>query len=156
MKASQRTFAAIAAVAAVALLATAVPAQELAWAPAAGSDTVNVHHGKQPADGRSAKAHCGKLHQEDRITVKFTSLPENDARAKIATEFAAQSGQYDVASISPYEEPTYAKNGWLAPLDSIAKDKAFDQKDIFPAFTKALSSDGHLYAEPFYGESSSS
>ncbi len=154
MKASQRTFAAIAAVAAVALLATGCSGAGAGVGSGGGSDTVNVLMVNNPQMVDLQKLTAANFTKKTGITVKFTSLPENDARAKIATEFAAQSGQYDVASISPYEEPTYAKNGWLAPLDSIAKDKAFDQKDIFPAFTKALSSDGHLYAEPFYGESS--
>lgn len=91
---------------------------------------------------------------ETGIEVNYTVLPENDVRAKISTEFSAQAGQYDVASVGPYEVPTFAANGWLAPLDAIAEDEEFDQDDIFPAFTDALSVDGTLYAEPFYGESS--
>ncbi len=90
------------------------------------------------------------------IKVNYTVLPENDVRAKISQEFSSQAGQYDVASISNYEVPTFAKNGWLSPLDdSVAKSTDFNQSDILPAMTKALTAaDGKLYAEPFYGESS--
>ncbi|MHA4878875.1 extracellular solute-binding protein, partial [Enterococcus faecium] len=53
---------------------------------------------------------------ETGITVNYTVLPENDLRAKVSTEFSAQAGQYDVASMGQYEVPTFAANGWLAPL----------------------------------------
>lgn len=90
------------------------------------------------------------------IKVNFTVLPENDVRAKISQEFSSQAGQYDVASISNYEVPFFAKNGWLTPLDdTVAKSKDFDQSDILAPITKSLTAaDGKLYAEPFYGESS--
>ncbi|MCW2883555.1 MAG: polyol transport system substrate-binding protein [Streptosporangiaceae bacterium] len=90
------------------------------------------------------------------IKVNFTVLPENDVRDKISQEFSSQSGNYDVASISNYEVPIYAKNKWLAPLDaSVAKDGSFDQSDILPPMQAGLTAeDGKLYGEPFYGESS--
>lgn len=90
------------------------------------------------------------------ITVNFTVLPENDVRDKISQDFANQAGQYDVATLSNYEIPIYAKNGWLHSLDSYVEgDSAFDQDDILPPMTKALTAeDGTLYGEPFYGESS--
>ena len=93
--------------------------------------------------------------KETGIRVNYTILPENDVRAKISQEFSSQAGQYDVASLSNYEIPFYSANGWLAPLDSVAQDPAFDQDDILPAYTASLTgTDGKLYGEPFYGESS--
>lgn len=92
---------------------------------------------------------------ETGITVNFTVLPENDLRDKASSEFANQAGQYDVATLSNFEIPIYGANGWLTPLDDfVAGDPDFDQDDIFPAATEALSVDGTLYGEPFYGESS--
>jgi sorbitol/mannitol transport system substrate-binding protein len=90
------------------------------------------------------------------IKVNFTVLPENDVRDKISQDFANQAGQYDVATLSNYEIPLYAKNGWLRPLGPYAaKDTAFDQQDILPPMRQALTAaDGKLYGEPFYGESS--
>ncbi len=89
------------------------------------------------------------------ITVNYTVLPENDVRDKITTDFSSQAGQYDVATISNYEVPFYAKQNWLANLSpAIAKDAAFDQADILAPFKTSLSYDGNVYAEPFYGESS--
>jgi sorbitol/mannitol transport system substrate-binding protein len=89
------------------------------------------------------------------INVNFTVLPENDVRDKISQEFSSQAGQYDVATLSNFEIPIYAKSKWIAPLDGhVAADAAFDQSDILPPITAALSANGKLYGEPFYGESS--
>ncbi|WP_066286727.1 ABC transporter substrate-binding protein [Arthrobacter sp. B6] len=93
--------------------------------------------------------------KETGIRVNYTILPENDVRAKISQEFSSQAGQYDVASLSNYEIPFYSANGWLAPLHDVAQDPDFDQDDILPAYTASLTgTDGKLYGEPFYGESS--
>ncbi|MEV4788450.1 sugar ABC transporter substrate-binding protein [Streptomyces tuirus] len=93
---------------------------------------------------------------ETGISVDYTLLPENEAREKMNREFATQAGTYDVASVSAYEVPIYADNGWLAPLDSYVKaDEDFDQDDVFPNLASSLTGeDGKLYAEPFYGEGS--
>ncbi|MGY0064062.1 ABC transporter substrate-binding protein [Streptomyces sp. LZ34] len=90
------------------------------------------------------------------ITVNYTLLPENEARVQMNKEFSRQSGRYDVASVSAYEVAIYSKNHWLAPLNSYAKaDPSFDQSDIFPSLTTAVSgADGKIYAEPFFGEGS--
>src|SRR6476620_3213836 len=87
------------------------------------------------------------------ITVNYTVLPENDMRNKASLEFKNQAGQYDVSTLSNFEIPFYAKNGWLTSLQDYAtKDVAFNQADIFPALTASLSSDNQIYGEPFYGE----
>ena len=89
------------------------------------------------------------------IAVNYTVLPENDVRDKISQEFSSQAGQYDVATISNYEIPIYQKNGWLAPMDKVVADAAFDQSDILKPMAESLTgSDGKVYGEPFYGESS--
>ena len=89
------------------------------------------------------------------ITVKYTVLPENDMRNKASLEFKNQAGQYDVTTLSNFEVPIYAKNGWLAPLtDYIKADPGFDQNDIIKAITASMTQNGQIYGEPFYGESS--
>lgn len=89
------------------------------------------------------------------IRVDFTVLPENNVRAAVNQDFSSQAGAYDVASVSNFEVPFYAKYGWLSPLDGVAADPAFDQRDILPAIAQGLTGDdGKVYAEPFYGESS--
>lgn len=90
------------------------------------------------------------------IKVNFTVLPENDVRDKISQEFSSQAGQYDVASLSNFEIPIYARSKWIAPLDGYVRaDPQFDQADVLPPMTQSLTADdGRLYGEPFYGESS--
>ncbi len=102
--------------------------------------------------------HIGEFEKESGIKVNFTVKPENDMRNQAATEFANQSGQFDVATLSNFEIPFYSKNGWLHSLEDIQAykdDKDFNQDDIFPSMTASLKGpDGKLYGEPFYGESS--
>jgi len=90
------------------------------------------------------------------IHVNFTVLPENDVRDKISQEFSSQAGQYDVASLSNFEIPIYARSKWIAPLSGyLASDTAFNQADVLKPLTQSLSGqDGKIYGEPFYGESS--
>ncbi len=121
-----------------------------------GSDSINVLMVNNPQMIDIQKLTADNFTKQTGIKVNYTVLPENDVRDKISQELSSQAGIYDVSTISNYEVPFYAKAGWLAPLsDYVAADSSFDQSDIFPGMTKSLSaSDGKLYAEPFYGESS--
>ncbi|RNG39117.1 ABC transporter substrate-binding protein [Streptomyces botrytidirepellens] len=121
-----------------------------------GGNTINVLMVNNPQMMELQKLTAKHFTKETGIKVKFTVLPENDVRDKISQDFSNQAGQYDVATISNFEVPFYAENSWLMPLDEhVAKDKAFDQKDILPPMRQSLTAgDGQLYAEPFYGESS--
>jgi sorbitol/mannitol transport system substrate-binding protein len=121
-----------------------------------GSKSINVLMVNNPQMVDIQKLTADNFTKQTGIKVNFTVLPENDVRDKISQEFSSQAGQYDVATISNYEVPFYAKNGWLYPLDDFVKgDSGFDQSDILPPMTKSLTADdGKLYAEPFYGESS--
>lgn len=121
-----------------------------------GSATLNVLMVNNPQMIDLQKLTADHFTKDTGIKVNFTVLPENDVRDKISQDFSNQAGQYDVATISNYEVPIYAKNDWLHPLDEqVAKDPGFDQDDILePLRTSLTAADGKLYAEPFYGESS--
>ncbi|WP_438295938.1 ABC transporter substrate-binding protein [Streptomyces sp. HUAS TT7] len=120
-----------------------------------GGHSINVLMVNNPQMADLQKLTADHFTQSTGIKVNFTVLPENDVRDKISQDFASQAGQYDIATISNYETPIYAKNGWLAPLTDRAKaDTAFDQGDILPAIQQSLTASGQIYAEPFYGESS--
>jgi sorbitol/mannitol transport system substrate-binding protein len=94
--------------------------------------------------------------QNPGITVKFATYTEGDLRAAIEKDVSTHSNAFNVIMIGPYEAPLFAKNGWLDNLSSqfIASDPSYDASDILPSISKALSSNGSLYAVPFYGESS--
>ncbi|MBZ9938366.1 sugar ABC transporter substrate-binding protein [Mesorhizobium sp. BR1-1-16] len=86
------------------------------------------------------------------IKLQWVTLEENQLRQKVTTDIATKGGQYDVLTIGTYEVPIWSKNGWLVPLDNLGAD--YDVDDLLPAIRSGLSTDGKLYAAPFYGESS--
>lgn len=130
------------------------------WAGAGGSgsggDSINVLMVNNPQMAQLQKLTAAHFTAETGIKVNFTVLPENDVRDKISQDFANQAGQYDVATLSNYEIPIYARNGWLDPMDTyVAKDPAYDEQDILRPMRQSLTGDdGKLYGQPFYGESS--
>jgi len=121
-----------------------------------GPDTINVLMVNNPQMIDLQRLTEANFTKATGIHVNYTVLPENDVRDKISQEFSSQAGQYDVASLSNFEIPIYAKSKWIAPLDDYTKaDTQFDQGDILSSMTKSLTADdGKLYGEPFYGESS--
>src|SRR3954466_6600654 len=121
-----------------------------------GENSVSVLMVNNPQMVDLQKLTAANFTKQTGITVNYTVLPENDVRDKISQEFSSQAGQYDVASLSNFEIPIYAKSKWIAPLDDYVKaDTAFNQADILPPMTQSLTADdGKLYGEPFYGESS--
>ncbi|WP_018567651.1 ABC transporter substrate-binding protein [Streptomyces sp. PsTaAH-124] len=121
-----------------------------------GGDSINVLMVNNPQMTELQKLTAAHFTKETGIKVNFTVLPENDVRDKISQDFANQAGQYDVATLSNYEIPIYARNGWLRPVDSyVARDPGFDQQDVLAPMRQSLTADdGKLYGEPFYGESS--
>jgi sorbitol/mannitol transport system substrate-binding protein len=89
------------------------------------------------------------------IELKFVSLSENEARAKITASVATGGGEFDVVMISNYETPQWAENGWLTNLsDYAAQTPGYDEEDFIPSLRRSLSHDGSMYSVPFYGESS--
>ncbi|MCW2703256.1 MAG: extracellular solute-binding protein family 1 [Blastococcus sp.] len=121
-----------------------------------GPNSINVLMVNNPQMVDLQRLTAANFTADTGINVNFTVLPENDVRDKISQEFSSQAGQYDVATLSNFEIPIYAKSKWIAPLDDyVAADPTFDQSDILPPMTTSLSAaDGKLYGEPFYGESS--
>jgi sorbitol/mannitol transport system substrate-binding protein len=120
-----------------------------------GDNAISVLMVNNPQMEDLQKLTADNFTKQTGITVNFTVLPENDVRDKISQEFSSQAGQYDVATVSNFEIPIYAKSKWIAPMDDfIAKDAAYDQADILKPMATSLSSDGKIYGQPFYGESS--
>ena len=89
------------------------------------------------------------------IKVNYTVLDEGTLRQVTTRVVAAGGKQFDVAMIGPFEAPQFGVAGLLKDLTPLAKgDKAYNYNDLIPAVRNALSAKGHLYAAPFYGESS--
>ncbi len=113
------------------------------WAGAGGSgsggDAVNVLMVNNPQMVELQKLTAAHFTKETGIKVNFTVLPENDVRDKISQDFANQAGQYDVATLSNYEIPIYARNGWLHEMNTyVAKDGAYDEQDVLKPMRQSL------------------
>ena len=142
---------------AVLAVTTAVLASACAGAGALGSSAntvvIAIVANPQMQDAVSLAPEFEK--ENPGIKLKFVSLPENEARAKITASVATGGGEFDAVMISNYETPDWASNGWLVDLQPyIAKTPGYDQQDFIPAIRKALSYKGDMYSVPFYGESS--
>jgi sorbitol/mannitol transport system substrate-binding protein len=120
-----------------------------------GVKTVNVAiiSNPQMQDAISLVGDFERTHPD--IRLKFVSLSENEARAKITASVATGGSEFDVVMISNYETPQWAKNGWLTDLQPLADaTPGYDTQDFLPNVRDALSYEGHMYSVPFYGESS--
>ncbi len=97
--------------------------------------------------------------KETGVMVEFVVLPENDLRKKVTEDVALGAGAFDIVTISTYDTPIWAQNGWIEPLSlqmnalSDEEKEAYDLEDIFPTMRDALTFEENLYALPFYGES---
>ncbi len=89
------------------------------------------------------------------IKVKYTILDEGKLRQITTRDVGSGGKAFDAVMIGPYEAPQFGTAGLLKDLTSMAKgDKAYKYNDLIPAVRNALSAKGHMYAAPFYGESS--
>ena len=85
------------------------------------------------------------------IKLKWVTLEEGVLRQRVTTDVATKGGQFDIMTIGMYETPIWGKKGWLKELKF---DDSYKVDDLLPAMRDGLSSEGKLYAAPFYGESS--
>src|ERR1700745_3246192 len=83
-----------------------------------GSDSINVLMVNNPQMVDLEKLTAEHFTKDTGIGVNFTVLPENDVRDKISQEFSSQAGQYDVATVSNFEIPIYARSKWVARMDA--------------------------------------
>jgi sorbitol/mannitol transport system substrate-binding protein len=85
-------------------------------------------------------------------TINWVVLEENVLRQRVTTDIATGGGQFDILTIGSYEAPIWGKQKWLLSLNDFPEN--YDYNDIFKPVRNALSSDGNLWAVPFYAESS--
>lgn len=84
--------------------------------------------------------------------INWVVLEENVLRQKVTTDISTKAGQFDVLTIGSYETPIWGKLGWLNTVDDFPA--SYDYNDVFASVRGALSVNNHLYAVPFYAESS--
>ncbi len=119
-----------------------------------GAESINVLMVGNPQMVDIEKLTADSFTADTGITVNYTILPENELRDKVTQDIATQAGQYDVATIGAYEVPIWSKNDWLTPLNQYQDLEGFNKDDLIKPIVESLSTDGELYAMPFYGESS--
>jgi len=89
------------------------------------------------------------------IKVKYTILDEGKLREVTTRDVGSGGKAFDAVMIGPYEAPQFGVAGLIKDLAPMAKaDKSYNYNDLIPAVRNALSANGHMYASPFYGESS--
>jgi polyol transport system substrate-binding protein len=86
------------------------------------------------------------------IKLNWLVLEENIMRQRITTDVSTGGGQFDIIFIGLYDTPSFAKRGWLKPMENFPAE--YDIEDVFKSLRDGLSYDGKLYALPFNGESS--
>ena len=84
--------------------------------------------------------------------INWVVLEENVLRQRVTTDIATNGGQFDVITIGSYETPIWGKQNWLDTVGDFPA--SYDYNDVFQSVRASLSSDGKLYAVPFYAESS--
>jgi sorbitol/mannitol transport system substrate-binding protein len=87
------------------------------------------------------------------IRLNWVVLEENVLRERVTTDIATKGGQFDIMTIGTYETPIWGKKSWLVRLDDDLP-AAYDLEDVLKPMRDGLSSEGKLFALPFYGESS--
>ncbi|WGF88492.1 ABC transporter substrate-binding protein [Marinivivus vitaminiproducens] len=97
-----------------------------------------------------------------RLSSKFTEatghelnwvvLEENVLRQRVTTDIATGGGQFDIITVGAYETPIWGSAGWLVDVGDLGDD--YDYDDLLKPVRDGLSSEGTLYAVPFYAESS--
>src|SRR4051795_10922948 len=104
-----------------------------------GPNSINVLMVNNPQMVDLQQLTAKNFTKETGISVNFTVLPENDVRDKISQEFSSQAGQYDVATLSNFEIPIYAKSKWVAPMDGFTKNApGFDRADILKPMATSM------------------
>jgi sorbitol/mannitol transport system substrate-binding protein len=140
-------------VAAAGLVSTAGCAGAGTIGATANTVTIAMVSNSQMTDARSLANKFEEANPD--IKLRFITLSENQARAKITASTSMGGGEFDVVMISNYETPQWAANGWLTNLSEYARNTpGYDENDFIPSLRESLSYDGNMYSVPFYGESS--
>jgi sorbitol/mannitol transport system substrate-binding protein len=140
-------------IAAAGLVLTAGCAGAGSFGASADEVTIALVSNSQMTDAQKLSSEFEKANPGTKL--KFISLSENQARAKITMSTAMGGSEFDVVMISNFETPQWAKTGWLLPLNDYMKNTpGYDMEDFIPSLRDSLSYEGNMYSVPFYGESS--
>ena len=154
MKALRRTLHRLALCAAAAGLALTAGCAGAGSLGASGNEvTIAMVSNSQMTDARELSS---EFEEENPGTkLKFITLSENQARAKITMSTAMGGSEFDVVMISNFETPQWAKTAGCSISRTTSKNTpGYDEDDFIPSLRDSLSYEGNMYSVPFYGESS--
>jgi polyol transport system substrate-binding protein len=142
----------------VALIAAVAVLAAMLATPASGRSTAKTISVAIVANGQMqdiARLTPSLFTAKTGIKVKYTILDETKLRQVTTRDVGSGGKAFDAVMIGPYEAPQFGAAGLLKDLTPLAKaNKAYNYNDLIPAVRNALSVKGHMYASPFYGESS--
>src|SRR5207248_2900366 len=139
----------------VALSVIAAVSATTAAGRSSGKKTISVAIVANPQMQDIARLTPSLFTKKSGIKVKYTILSEGKLRQVTTRDVGSGGKAFDAVMIGPYEAPQFGVAGLIKNLTPMAKaDSAYNYKDLIPAVRNALSYKGHLYASPFYGESS--
>ena len=99
--------------------------------------TIAMVSNSQMTDARALSSRFEEANPD--IKLRFITLSENQARAKITASTSMGGGEFDVVMISNYETPQWAKNGWLVNLSDYANNTpGYDLNDFIPSLRESL------------------
>ena len=107
-------------IAAVGLVATSGCAGAGSLGASENEVTIALVSNSQMTDAQKLSSEFEKENPGTKL--KFISLSENQARAKITMSTAMGGSEFDVVMISNFETPQWAKDGWLLNLSDYAKN----------------------------------
>lgn len=95
-----------------------------------------------------------QFEEKEGVDVRIEWGDETAIRQKVAADFAARTGRYDLVLVgTDGGVQTYGYGGFLEPLDKYLElypGDYFDPQDVYPQFLDANRVEGVLYALPYY------
>lgn len=86
------------------------------------------------------------------IRLNWNIMDEGVLRERVMTDITTSGGQFDLMTIGLGTTSLWAEKEWLVPMTDLPL--GYDEEDLLKSVRAGLSSNGKLYALPFYAESS--
>lgn len=116
-----------------------------------GAVTIVFKHGKIPGDAEHFRQLLLRFEKENPgIHVTGQALPSStdEQHQFYVINLDAGSADFDVLSMDVIWVPEFARAGWLRDLSALLPEA--ERRDIFPGPLKAVTSNGRIYAIPWY------
>ena len=133
-----------------AIISVFVPGTSRAQAARFDGVTLRILSTGQPWEVETRKR-AGEFEATTGAKVEFDLYGLSQTAQKVAVELSSSSPAYDIVFLESTDVDRFAPSGRLEPLTAyVNADKDYDLADFIPAFTKANTVDGKLYAIPFF------